>query len=131
MANRRKADAEPEYVVRIGQQLNERTGAPMTVVILETGRAFAAFQYRLTVEETQSGKNLHYKVLGLAAPRLDLPTSGPARFTRNYENLKGTYTLTVEGIDGSTAACSFKVTTKAVTLVETPKQTFMKILPLA
>ncbi len=128
MATRRKASTEPEYLLRIGQQLNERTGKPMTVVSLETGRAFAAFQYRLTVEESHEGRHFHYRVLGLAAPRLDLPTSGPAKFVRPYDNLRGLYTLTVEGIDGSTADISFKVTTKAVTIVDAPKHSFIKIL---
>lgn len=128
MAQRHKAATEHEYVLRIGQQTNVRTNQPMTVISLETGRAFAAFQYRLTVEEILNGREIHYRVLGLAAPKLDLPTAGPAKFVRSYDNLKGTYTLTVEGIDGETAVCSFKVTSKAVTLADAPKHSFMKII---
>jgi hypothetical protein len=100
MRGKKKGPA-PEYrlsVVPAGGDLSSHGG---TLVVLRTATSFANFRYTLSVEERREGNTIHLKVLGLRPPSLDLPSSGPAEFTREYEGLHGRYRIVVEGLDGS------------------------------
>jgi hypothetical protein len=108
MAKRPKTQS-PDYRLTVLPHRNERTSKPTTLVTLETAQSFAAFQYDLSVEEIRSGDAITYKVLGLKAPSLSLPTSGPARFVREYDDLSGIVSFTVIGLNGVKGACSLRI----------------------
>jgi hypothetical protein len=73
---------------------------PTTLFVLETTQAFAAFRYELSVQEKIEGRSITFTILGLKAPGLNLPSAGRAQFTREFSDLKGTYAVTVVGLDG-------------------------------
>ena len=124
---KRKSAAGPEYRLLITPHLNERTQKPGTLVVLETTKAFASFQYELSVKEEAEGKSIQYTILGLKAPHLSLPSAGHAQFAREYENLKGTYTFAVEGLDGEVHESSVKIGAGKVELVKAPASHFVQI----
>ena len=111
-----KRAGEAEYRLQISPHVNERTLRPSTLLVLRTTKSFASFRYELAVEERREGKTIHLKILGLKAPQLDLPAAGPAEFRREYEALKGTYHVVVEGLDGSSTPVAIRVTKRNVTL---------------
>jgi hypothetical protein len=123
-----KKPQEIEYRLIIAPQYNERKQVPTTLVTIETAKAFASFRYELSVKETEKGKRLHYKILGLKAPQLDLPSSGPARFVREYEAFKGKYELVIESLDGTENAFEISATQKSVTLIKSPKTPFIEVV---
>ncbi len=111
---------QSDYRLLMAPHTNDRTYRPTTLVILETAQSFASFRYELTVEEKVEGKTLTYRVLGLRAPSLKLPAAGPASFTREYENLKGTYTVSIIGLDGTPAQCTVRIAPGKVEIVTPP-----------
>jgi hypothetical protein len=117
---RRKKEHQPDYHLTVTPHLNERTYQPVTLFVLETAQSFAAFRYELTVEEEFEKKNMTFRILGLKTPSLSLPSSGKARFVREHSGLKGTYTITVVGLDGTPATCSLKISEKRVEILERP-----------
>jgi hypothetical protein len=122
-----RAATEPEYRLLIAPHLTERSQQYETLIILETTKAFAAFRYELSVEEQIAKGALHFTVLGFKAPRLSLPAAGPARFLKTYDGLKGTHTLTIEGIDGRSTTFTVKISPKKVELLKSPRQSFVQI----
>ena len=126
MAKRPRSRAS-EYRLTVLPHLNDRTFEPTTLVTLETAQAFAAFRYDLTVEEKRTGDSLTYRVLGLKTPSLSLPSSGPARFVREYEDLKGTVQITVIGLDGGKSTCTLRIGPKKIDLVRPPTGGTVKV----
>lgn len=121
-----KKPQEIEYRLIITSHYNERKQVPTTLVTIETTKAFASFRYELSVKETVKGKRLHYKILGLKAPQLDLPSSGSAQFVREYEAFKGTYDIVVESLDGTENAFEITATQKRISILKSPKIPFIE-----
>lgn len=124
----KKQHQELEYRLTISSHFNERTQRPTTLVTLETMKAFATFRYEISVREEQLHDTLKYKILGLKTPQLSLPSSGSARFQKEYENLSGTVHIHVETFDGSVAECTVKIAGKSITLMKSPKQSFIEFV---
>jgi len=110
----------PEYRLLIAPHTNDRTDRPATLVVLETAQSFAAFRYDLSVDEELKEKSLTYRVRGLRAPSLSLPQAGHASYTREYEGLRGTYAVSVIGLDGTESRCTVRISPKRVDLVSPP-----------
>ena len=70
---------------------------------------------------------LAYRVLGLKTPHLSLPATGHAQFMREYDNLKGTYEVIIEGLDGKTNSFSVRIAPQQVRLVSAPSQSFITV----
>ncbi len=109
-----------DYRLLIAPHINDRTYRRTTLVVLETVQSFASFRYELSVEESLAGKSLSYRVLGLRAPSLTLPGAGRAGYSREYEELRGTYTVSVIGLDGVPAQCTVKIAPGKVEVVKPP-----------
>lgn len=118
----------PEYRVLIAPHLAERTQHYVTRLILETTKTFATFRYELSVEESVGPDSIRLVVLGFKTPHLTLPASGPARFQKDYDGLKGLFTVTVAGIDGRENRFSVRVTPERVELVSPPRNSFVQIV---
>jgi len=113
---RRKKHAAPEFRLAVAPSVNERTGRPTTLVMLQTIKSFSTFRYTLAVEDRLENDALLLRVLGLRTPSLDLPASGPAEFRKEYEGLSGDIRIVVEGLDGSHSSIGTRITHGRVTL---------------
>jgi hypothetical protein len=116
-----------EYRLLITPQFNERGQKYTTLFLLETVKSFASFRYDLSVEETLDKKTIRYRVLGLKTPHLSLPSPGHAQFMREYDNLKGTYDVVIEGLDGKTNSFSIRIAPQQVRLMSPPTQSFISV----
>ena len=114
-AQRGKQDT-PEFRLVVAPAVNERTGKPTTLVVLQTTKSFSTFRYALAVDDRIAGDSLRLKVLGLRTPSLDLPATGPAEFRKEYEELTGDVRIDVEGLDGSHSSVGTHITPGRVTL---------------
>jgi hypothetical protein len=123
-----KKAREIEYRLTISPTLNERLQRPTTLVTIETTKHFASFRYELSVTEEQKGKSLRYTIRGLKAPQLDLPSSGSARFVREYEQLNGTYHIEVVSLDGTVNSCDVRITPKATALLKPLNSSFVEFV---
>ncbi len=111
---------QTDYRLLMAPHINDRTYRQTTLVVLETAQSFASFRYELSVEESLAGKSLTYRILGLRAPSLTLPAAGRAAYSREYEDLRGTYTVSVIGLDGVPAQCTVKIAPGRVEIVKPP-----------
>lgn len=123
-----KEKTEPEYRLLVAPHFAERTLHYVTRVILETTRTFATFRYELSVEENIDPGSITLSIIGFKTPHLTLPAAGPARFQKDYEGLKGTYTVIIEGIDGRVNSFSIRITPKKVELVKSPRTPFVQVV---
>jgi len=123
-----KEKTDPEYRLLVAPHLAERTLQYVTRVILETTRTFATFRYELSVEENIDAESISLAILGFKTPHLTLPAAGPARFQKDYEWLKGTYTIHIKGIDGRENSFSLRITPKKVELVKSPRKPFVQVV---
>ena len=85
-------------------------------------------QTEISVEERRENKRMLYKILGLKAPQIALPASGHARWTREYEGLKGTYEFVVEGFDGTSTTFSVRFRSGAISLVKPPSGPHVQVI---
>jgi hypothetical protein len=120
--------SQPEYRLLLTPTLDERTQTVVTLVVLETSKAFASYRYELSVEEHFEGKSLTLSILGFRTPKLSLPAYGPAQFERQYPVWRGTYAVTIKGIDGRTNVFSVRVGPKRIELLKSPRQPFVEFI---
>jgi hypothetical protein len=116
MPERKAKSAVPEFRLLVAATVNERTGRPTTLVVLQTTKSFSTFRYTLAVDDRLESGALLLRVLGLRTPSLDLPATGPAEFRKEYEGLSGDIRIDVEGLDGSHSSISTHITPDRVTL---------------
>lgn len=128
MVKKKQAPPALEYRLTIASYIDDLRHIPMTRITLETVQVFASFRYELSVRERIGNKELRYEILGLKAPRLDLPATGTAQFVKDYPRLKGTYTLVVERIDGTANTFVVQCTTKHIKVLQSPKHPFVELI---
>ena len=116
MPGRKGKSTVPEFRLLVAAAVNERTGRPTTLVVLQTTKLFSTFRYTLAVDDRLENNALRLKVLGLRTPSLDLPATGPAEFRKEYEGLSGEIRIVVEGLDGAHSSISTHITPDRVTL---------------
>lgn len=126
---RKKKKEGPEYRLIISPHFSEREQKYHTMITIETSMVFSSFRYELSVEEERNDNRIHLKVLGLRTPRLSLPAAGPALFSREYNDLRGTYDIAVEGLDGRVNSFSVKISPKHVEVLKSPHERFVEIVP--
>jgi hypothetical protein len=119
MARRSRTDGA-DYRLVFTPTKNPQSQTPSMRVSLETAQAFAAFRYGLSVLEHREGTHIHYTVRGLEAPDLSLPGSGHAGFIREYDDLWGTCTFQVKGLDGTLSSCSVRLIPGRAELITKP-----------
>lgn len=73
------------------------------------------------------GKEINLKITGLYVPELLMPQSGPARGRKDYENLKGSYTLHVTKQDKTVNTFQIEITSTLVEIKQKPKNPFILV----
>ena len=123
-----KEYATREYNLSITPRFNDRSQQWKTEFLLETTRQFASFQYELGVRELVQGKTIRFAVTGLKAPQFSFPTNGPAQFRKEFENLRGTYEIAIEGLDHRVNTFTVEIGEQSVRAVYRPVDPFVELL---
>lgn len=116
------------YRLMVSSLLGGRGQKRKTRLVLETSQSFASFVYDLSVQEQREGNHLRLKVLGLKPPQLSIPSAGRATFERDYEDLAGTFEVTIENLDGRTNTFTLSASSGSITLVKAPRNTFTQLI---
>ncbi len=125
---RRPPRPASEYRLIVTPHYDEVRQRTVTRVRLETAQAFASFAYEISVDERREGTSFRYRVLGLNAPGVGLAGAGSARYQRDYEELNGTYTFAVIGLDGMEHRCAVAIDEKGVRQVSLPTGTGLALV---
>jgi len=117
-----------EYRLLITPEFDDLHQHHTTLFVLETTRIFASFRYELSVQEQKNGKKIRYTILGLRPPQLSLPASGHAQFSSEYDHLRGTYQVEIEGLDGTVNTFSVRIGKNKVQLLKSPPAPFVEVI---
>ncbi len=117
-----------EYRLRVLLRFDEREQITKTHLRLETATSFASFQYEISIKETRLSNGVKLKILGLKAPQLNLPASGPATFIREYNDLSGQVDIIVEGLDDKPSTFTVSISPDRVELLKKPKESPIEII---
>ncbi len=123
-----KEQATREYRLSITSVPSERAQRCTTMFLLETTRQFASFRYDLAVREWVQGNTIRLTVTGLKTPHLSFPTNGPAQFRQEYDNLRGTYEIVIEGLDHKVNAFTVEIEGASARVVKQPANPFVELL---
>lgn len=101
-----------EYILLVAPVRGDETG--LIQIGLRTTREFRNFEYALNVETKLDGKSLVLTILGLSAPDLKLPSTGPAHFSTELPLARGTWDITVSKHGKASNTFTVKVTAAGV-----------------
>ena len=123
-----KPTKEVDYRLVIAPFRSERENKERVLFRLETTKHFTSFQYEISVEESLADDVIRYSILGLKAPRLSLPSTGPAVFQKEYAGLQGKYQLIFESLDGTKTTFPVTIGKDFVRLGKTPPAGFIEVV---
>lgn len=117
-----------EYRVLIAPRYKERQKETVTIIALRTVNEFTNFHYEIVVSPEISDHTIKLNILGLRAPQITLPGSGPATFEAEYKNLNGQYNIIISKLDRAENHFSVVISNERITVEESPKNTFVEIV---
>ncbi len=126
MKGRRKR-RDPEYALHVFHHEDERTGKSSVAFLVRTVKEFTSFNYEILLEASIAERTIRLKILGLRTTPLIMPGIGPARGMREFENLRGSLTLSVIKPDGETNEFHLSVSSSHITLDGSPLRPFILV----
>ena len=117
-----------EYRLLITPKYKEREKQTVTRVALRTVNEFSNFRYEIIVEDHIEDRTMLLKIHGLRAPKMTLPSMGPAIFSTEYSSLKGKYTVIISKLDKEENAFTVDISEHKVVLEESPKKHFVDVV---
>ena len=123
----RKKRRDPEYVLHSFHHTDERSGRSSIVFTIRTIKEFTSFNYEILLDSSLLDRTIQLKILGLRTTPLIMPGMGPAQGKREFQSLKGAYTLLVCKPDGETNEFSVHVAPDRVTMDGAPARPFVLI----
>jgi hypothetical protein len=118
---------EPEYALHVFHREDERTRKILVTFLVRTVKDFTSFNYEILLDASIQEQSIRLKILGLRTTPLIMPGIGPARGTREFENLRGRYALIVVKPDGDTNEFELNVTPSLITLDGSPLRPFILV----
>jgi len=118
---------DPEYALHVFHREDERTGKTSVAFLVRTVKDFTSFNYEILLDASIQEQTIRLKILGLRTTPLIMPGIGPARGMREFENLRGLYTLNVLKPDGETNEFQLSVTSSQITLDGSPLRPFILV----
>jgi len=118
---------DPEYALHAFHREDERTGRSSVAFLVRTVKDFTSFNYEILLDASISERTIRLKILGLRTTPLIMPGIGPARGMREFENVRGTYTLHIVKPDGEMNEFQLNVTSSQITLNGSPPRPFILV----
>jgi hypothetical protein len=119
---RRTSPPRADYRLLVTPRYDDRRRIWTTLFVLQTTRVFSTFRYDLSADMSVQGRTIAIRVLGLSTPDLSLPAAGSAEFRREVDGLRGTFAVSVSGLDGRTGTVSVRLAEKSARIVTQPDQ---------
>ncbi len=121
----KKKPKEPEYMLNIFHQIDERTNEKAVVFLLETITEFRSFNYEILLEDKIVGREIEFKIVGLQTPPIQIPATGPARAQREYRPLRGRYVLKISKPDGAANQFALHISPDRIRIEDSPPTPFI------
>lgn len=124
---RKKKTVEPEYSLNIFRVKDERLKKKRLVLLVRTIKEFTSFRYEILLQDRLHDNKIELRILGLHAPELLMPGTGPALARREYDDLRGSYELTVTKLDGESNHFSLEFTSRDIAIKPTALHPFILV----
>lgn len=122
-----KKKREPEYTLNVFHHHDERTNKSSTVFLVQTTKIFVSFRYEILLDAELTGNKIDLYIVGLHAPVLLMPGTGPAQGRKEYEGLKGNYVVRVTKQDKSSNDFELEITPTSISIRKEPENPFVLI----
>jgi hypothetical protein len=117
-----------EYRLLITPKYDDREKKSVTFVALRTVNEFKNFLYEIVVHPEVSERTLRFNIQGLRAPQLTLPGTGPARWSHEFNDLHGAYTVIVSKIERDENIFNVRIAKDKVVVEKSPKTRFVDLV---
>jgi hypothetical protein len=123
---------EVEYRCIIGKGFDEILGREYTTFSFETAKEFSSFRYEIAVRYRVEPGNIVFRVLGMTATRMMMPSFGTAKSVLKVPHLvPGVYAMTFIKSDGNENVFQIEVTRKGIQILKPiPRKRFIDIIIL-
>lgn len=118
---------DPEYALHVFHREDERTGRASVAFLVRTVKDFTSFNYEILLDASIQERTIRLKILGLRTTPLIMPGIGPAQGIREFENVRGSYTLHIVKPDGEINEFQLNVTSSQITLDGSPLRPFILV----
>ena len=125
---KKRKEAHIEYRLFVFPSYKEVTRKATTTFRLQTTEQFSNFSYEIVVKDKVEEKKLSWSIHGLRSPAVSLPSSGPAIFKKEYENLKGVHDFIITKLDGEENVFSLSLAENKIAILKSPKRPFVDIV---
>jgi hypothetical protein len=121
---------EVEYRCIIGKDFDEIMGQEYTTFSFETAKEFSSFRYEIAVRYKLEGMNITFRVLGMTATRMMMPSFGTAKSVLKVPQLQvGRYLITFVKSDSNATEFYVDVTKRGIQIVKPiPRKRFIDLV---
>jgi len=123
----KRGERQPEYTLNVYRRIDEASQEETVVFLVQTTRVFVSFRYEILLASEVEPGAVRIDILGLHAPSILMPESGPARGFREFAGLNGMYLVSVRKQDKSVNEFEIKIAKKGIEVVKTPSNPFIGI----
>jgi len=116
-----------EYRLLIHNLYDESKKQKTTSFKLRTTNEFSNFSYEIVVDAELLERTISFNIKGIRAPKLSIPSSGPAFFNIKYPNLKGRYKLIISKPQKSSNEFIINIAKKKIIIEKLPEEKFIDI----
>ena len=116
-----------EYRLLIQNLYDESKKQKITSFNLRTISEFSNFSYEIVVDAELQERTIYFNIKGIRAPKLSIPSSGPAFFNIKYPNLNGRYKLIVSKPQKSSNEFLINIAKKKIIIEKLPEEKFIDI----
>lgn len=117
-----------EYRMLVRSQLDEQEQEVKLVITIRTIKEFTSFQYELVVNDSLEGDTLFLNIVGLRAPKTNVPTIGYAVYSKAFHHPTTIKRLVIKKMDKKENVFGVRITEQKATVKSVPEDTFIEIV---
>ncbi|HEV8538563.1 MAG TPA: hypothetical protein VGR15_06530 [Bacteroidota bacterium] len=117
-----------EYLLLMTPKHKEREKKTIVFVALRTVNEFTNFLYEIVVEPVLNDRMLRLRIQGLRAPQVSIPGTGPAKFSTEFANLRGNYSVVISKPNGQENSFEVNITNEKVVVEKKPRERFVDLV---
>ncbi len=117
-----------EYRLLVTPQLDEQLQEVKLVITIRTIKEFTNFQYELVVTDTLAGDTLSFNIVGLRAPKTNVPRIGFAFYTKAFDNPVKIKKIVVKKMDKKENIFTLRISNEKAVVKSSPEDAFIEII---
>ncbi len=109
-------------------QLDEQQQEVKLVIDIRTIKEFTSYQYELVVTDSLEGDTLSLNIVGLRAPKTNVPTIGYAVYNKAFDHPTTIKKLIIKKMDKKENVFGVRITEHKTTVKSFPEDAFIEIV---